>query len=106
VLVEIFIRKRLRWEAHTVAKVEEIYQGVWEHIDGPGKRLLRCRVCRQRCREVHDIRTQLAAGTTVQLLIRGAAFNHDYLGLSTVNGNRYSYGRASPLEVLQHSLSI
>jgi len=28
------------------------------HIDRLGKRLLRCVVCRGRCREVHDIRTE------------------------------------------------
>jgi pimeloyl-ACP methyl ester carboxylesterase len=36
---------------------------------------------------------ELAAGTTVQLLIHGAAYNHDYWDFGTVNGIRYSYAR-------------
>ena len=58
VLVETFIRKQLRLKAHTVTKVEETDECMLVHIDRLGKRLLRCGVCRQRCREVHDIRKE------------------------------------------------
>jgi transposase len=56
VLIETFIRKQLRLKAHTVTKVEETDKYMLVHIDRLGKRLLRCGVCRERCREVHDIR--------------------------------------------------
>ena len=56
VLIETFIRKQLRLKAHTVTKVEETDECMVVQIDRLGKRLLRCGVCRQRCREVHDIR--------------------------------------------------
>jgi len=56
VLLETFIRKQLRLKAHTVTKVEEREDGVLVHIDRLGQRLLRCGVCRRRCRKVHDIR--------------------------------------------------
>ncbi len=55
---ETFIRKQLRLKAHTVTKVEETDECMLVHIDRLGKRLLRCGVCRQRCREVHDIRKE------------------------------------------------
>ena len=58
VLIETFIRKQLRLKAHTVTKVEETDECMLVYIDRLGKRLLRCGVCRQRCREVHDIRRQ------------------------------------------------
>lgn len=58
VLIETFIRKQLRLKAHTVTKVIEADECMLVHIDRIGKRLLRCGVCRQRCREVHDIRTE------------------------------------------------
>ena len=57
-LIETFIRKQLRLKAHTVIKVEESEECMLVHIDRLGKRLLRCGVCRQRCREVHDIRAE------------------------------------------------
>ena len=57
-LVETFIRKQLRLKAHTVIKAEETDECMLVHIDRLGKRLLRCGVCRQRCREVHDIRRE------------------------------------------------
>jgi hypothetical protein len=55
VLLETFSRKQLRLKAHTVTKVEETdeFMIVWN--DRLGKRLLRCGVCRQRCREVHSV---------------------------------------------------
>jgi transposase len=56
VLIETFIRKQLRLKAHTVTRVEETEEYMLVEIDRLGKRLLRCGVCRQRCREVHDIR--------------------------------------------------
>jgi pimeloyl-ACP methyl ester carboxylesterase len=36
---------------------------------------------------------ELSAGTTVQLLIHGATYNHDYWDFGTVDGTRYSYAR-------------
>jgi transposase len=58
VLIETFIRKQLRLKAHTVTKVEETEEFMLVHIDRLGHRLLRCGVCRQRCREVHSVRPQ------------------------------------------------
>lgn len=55
-LIETFIRKQLRLKAHTVTQVEETEECMLVQIDRLGKRLLRCGVCRRRCREVHDIR--------------------------------------------------
>ena len=57
-LIETFIRKQLRLTAHTVIQVEETDEFMLVHIDRLGKRLLRCGVCRQRCREVHDVRRE------------------------------------------------
>lgn len=57
-LIETFIRKQLRLKAHTVTKVEETEECMTVHIDRLGQRLLRCGVCRQRCREVHDVRKE------------------------------------------------
>jgi transposase len=56
VLVETFIRKQLGLKAHTVTKVEESERYMMVHIDRLGRRLLRCGVCRQRCRKVHSMR--------------------------------------------------
>jgi transposase len=56
VLVETFIRKQLGLKAHTVTKVEETERYMIVHIDRLGSRLLRCGVCRQRCRKVHSVR--------------------------------------------------
>jgi pimeloyl-ACP methyl ester carboxylesterase len=36
---------------------------------------------------------ELSAGTTVQLLIHGATYNHDYWDFGTVDRTRYSYAR-------------
>jgi transposase len=58
VLIETFIRKQLRLKAHTVTEVEETGECMTVRIDRLGRRLLRCGVCRQRCREVHDIRSE------------------------------------------------
>jgi transposase len=58
VLLETFIRKQLRLKAHTVTKVEETDEFMIVWIDRLGKRLLRCGVCRQRCREVHSVRKE------------------------------------------------
>ncbi len=56
--LETFIRKQLHLKAHTVTKVEETDEHMLIYIDRLGQRLLPCGVCRQRCREVHDIRKQ------------------------------------------------
>lgn len=58
VLIETFIRKQLRLKAHRVTEVEETDECMIVSIDRLGQRLLRCGVCRQRCREVHDVRTE------------------------------------------------
>jgi transposase len=58
VLIETFIRKQLGLKAHTVTKVEESGEEMTVSIDRLGQRLLRCGVCRKRCKEVHDIRKQ------------------------------------------------
>ena len=55
-LVETFLRKQLGLKAHTVTKVEETEKYMIVHIDRLGRRLLRCGVCRQRCRKVHSVR--------------------------------------------------
>jgi len=55
VLIETFIRKQLRLKAHTVTKVEESDDCMLVYIDRLGGRLLRCGVCRHRCREVYDV---------------------------------------------------
>lgn len=54
VLIETFLRKQLRLKAHTVTKVEETEEFMVVHIDRLGSRLLRCGLCRQRCRKVHS----------------------------------------------------
>jgi transposase len=56
VLMETFMRKQLGLKAHTVTRVEETEKELIIHIDRLGKRLLRCGVCRRRCRKVHSIR--------------------------------------------------
>ena len=53
-LIETFIRKQLGLKVHTVSRVEEREDEMIVFIDRLGKRLLRCGVCRQRCKEVHD----------------------------------------------------
>jgi transposase len=58
VLIETFIRKQLRLKAHTVTKVEEREEEMAIFIDRLGCRLLRCGVCRLRCREVHSVRPE------------------------------------------------
>src|SRR5216683_3232706 len=58
VLVETFIRKQLGLKAHTVTKVEQTAEFMIIHIDRLGDRLLRCGLCRQRCREVHSVRKE------------------------------------------------
>jgi transposase len=58
VLIETFIRKQLRLKAHTVTKVEETEKFMIIHIDRLGDRLLRCGLCRQRCRRVHSVRKE------------------------------------------------
>jgi hypothetical protein len=55
VLIETFIRKQLRLKSHTVTKVEESEEWMTVHIDRLGRRLLRCGLCHQRCREIYDI---------------------------------------------------
>src|SRR2546428_7228173 len=56
VLVETFLRKQLGLKSHTVTKVEETERYMIVHIDRLGRRLLRCGVCRQRCRKLHSMR--------------------------------------------------
>ncbi len=51
VLKETFIRIQLRLKSHTVTQVEETAEAMIVQIDRLGQRLLRCGVCRQRCRE-------------------------------------------------------
>ncbi len=58
VLIETFIRKQLRLKAHTATKVVENQDAMVIHIDRLGHRLLRCGVCRHRCREVHRVRPE------------------------------------------------
>ena len=55
-LIETFLRKQLKLKAHTVTKAEETERYMIVHIDRLGRRLLRCGVCRQRCRKVHSVR--------------------------------------------------
>ena len=55
-LIETFLRKQLKLKAHTVTKVEETERHMIVHINRLGRRLLRCGVCRQRCRKVHSVR--------------------------------------------------
>jgi len=55
VLIETFTRKQLRLKSHTVTQVEESEEWMTVHIDRLGRRLLRCGLCRQRCRAVYDI---------------------------------------------------
>ena len=57
-LIETFIRKQLRLKAHRVTKVECNEESMIIYIDRQGNRLLRCGVCRQRCRRVHSIRKE------------------------------------------------
>ena len=54
-LIETFTRKQLRLKSHTVTQVEESEEWMTVHIDRLGRRLLRCGLCRQRCRAVYDI---------------------------------------------------
>jgi transposase len=56
VLIETFLRKQLGLRAHTVTKVEETGRYMLVHIERLGRRLLRCGVCRRRCRKVHSVR--------------------------------------------------
>jgi len=58
VLIETFIRKQLGLKAHRVTKVEQIGEQMTISIDRLGTRLLRCGVCRRRCRRVHSIREE------------------------------------------------
>jgi len=48
----------LRLKAHSVTKVEENDECMLVGIDRLGSRLVRCGVCRWRCREVHDVRRE------------------------------------------------
>ena len=57
-LIETFIRKQLGLKAHRVTKVEQIGEQMTISIDRLGTRLLRCGVCRRRCRRVHSIREE------------------------------------------------
>lgn len=58
VLIETFIRKQLRLKSHRVTRVEETEESMTVHLDRLRRRLLRCGVCRQRCREVHSVRKE------------------------------------------------
>ncbi len=57
-LIETLIRKQLGLKAHRVTKVEEVGEQMVVHIDRLGTRLLRCGVCRLRCRHVHSLRRE------------------------------------------------
>ncbi|MGH8859446.1 MAG: helix-turn-helix domain-containing protein, partial [Polaromonas sp.] len=57
-LIETFITEQLRLKAHTVTKVVETEEFMLVYIDRLGGRLLRCGVCRQRCRQVHSVRPE------------------------------------------------
>lgn len=57
-LIETFIRKQLGLKAHRVTKVEQTGEQMTISIDRLGTRLLRCGVCRRRCRHVHSIREE------------------------------------------------
>ena len=54
--IETLLRKQLGLKAHTVTRVEETEKFLIVHIDRLGGRLLRCGVCRQRCRKVRSVR--------------------------------------------------
>ena len=54
-LIETFMRKQLALKAHTVTNVEETEEFMVIDIDRRGDRLLRCGLCRQRCRKVHSV---------------------------------------------------
>ena len=54
-LIETFLRKQLGLKGHTVTKVAETEQCMVVDIDRLGSRLLRCGLCRQRCRKVHSV---------------------------------------------------
>ena len=54
-----FIRKLLRLKAHKVTQVDQTETEVVIYIDRLGLRLLRCGVCRLRCRKVHERRKKL-----------------------------------------------
>ena len=43
--------------------------------------------------ELFATEDELVAGTTVQLLVAGATYTHDYWDFGTVDGRRYSYAR-------------
>jgi transposase len=58
VLIETFIRKQLRLKAHHVTKVETSEDSMIIQIERLGNRLLRCGVCRKRCRQVHSVRKE------------------------------------------------
>ena len=58
VLIQTFIRKQLGLKAHTVTAVEETEECMIVCLDRLGGRLLRCEVCRRRCREVHSVRKE------------------------------------------------
>ena len=58
VLIQTFIRKQLVLKAHTVTGVEETEECMTVRIDCLGRRLLRCGVCRQRCRQIHSVRKE------------------------------------------------
>ena len=64
-LIETFMRKQLGLKAHTVTRVEETEQYMIVHIDRLGGRLLRCGVCRQRCRKVHSVRKAAGVARSV-----------------------------------------
>jgi hypothetical protein len=53
--------------------------------------------------ELFATEDELVAGTTVQLLVAGATYTHDYWDFGTVEGRRYSYARTSPHAASQRS---
>ena len=69
--METFIRKQLRLKAHKVTGVEVSDDQVVVEIDRLGSRLLRCGLCRRRCRKTHGRRGQTR--TWKDLSLRGVA---------------------------------
>src|SRR5882757_11289640 len=54
-LIETFLIKQRGLKGHTVTKVEETEEFMVVDSDRLGSRLLRCGLCRRRCRKVHSV---------------------------------------------------
>ena len=53
-LLQTFLRKQLRWKAHTVTAIEESDAAMVVQIERLGSRRLRCSRCGRSCRRVHS----------------------------------------------------